>query len=51
LWSHLKSKQLEGKKFRRQHGIGPFIVDFYCASEHLIIELDGQVHMNELAQQ
>ena len=51
LWSHLKRKQLEGEKFRRQHGIGPFIVDFYCALEQLIIELDGQVHMNELAQQ
>ena len=51
LWSHLKRKKLDGKKFRRQHGIGPFIVDFYCASQQLIIELDGQVHMNEQAQE
>ncbi len=44
LWTFLKSKQLLGRKFRRQHGIGNYIVDFYCASEKLIIELDGEVH-------
>ena len=44
LWGFLKSGQLEGRKFRRQHGIGRYVVDFYCASEYLIIELDGQVH-------
>lgn len=33
-----------GRKFKRQHGIGNYIVDFYCASEKLIIELDGEVH-------
>jgi len=46
LWTHLKKKQLAGRKFRRQHGVGPYIVDFYCASEKVVIELDGQVHMN-----
>jgi very-short-patch-repair endonuclease len=50
LWKHLKSNQLEGRKFRRQHSIENFIVDFYCASEKLVIELDGQVHFNEEAQ-
>ena len=45
LWKHLKSKQLEGKRFTRQHSVGNYIVDFYCASEKLIIELDGEVHM------
>ncbi|MES3016839.1 MAG: endonuclease domain-containing protein [Bacteroidota bacterium] len=46
LWSFLKSKQVLGRKFRRQHGIGNYIVDFYCSSEKLIIELDGKVHDN-----
>ncbi|MGB5941584.1 MAG: endonuclease domain-containing protein [Leeuwenhoekiella sp.] len=44
LWNHLKKKQLNGRKFRRQHSIKNFIVDFYCAAEKLIIELDGQPH-------
>lgn len=43
LWNALKGKQI-GRKFRRQHSIGPFIVDFYCPSEHLVIELDGKSH-------
>ena len=49
LWTHLKKKQLDGRKFRRQHSIFNFIVDFYCAREQLIIELDGEVHMNPAA--
>ena len=44
LWNLLKNKQLEGRKFRRQHSIGNFIVDFCCPTEKLIIELDGDVH-------
>jgi very-short-patch-repair endonuclease len=43
-WNHLKNRQLEGRKFRRQHSIEKFIVDFYCYEEQLIIELDGEVH-------
>jgi len=43
LWLKLKGKQL-GYKFRRQHGIGKYIVDFYCAELKLIIEIDGDVH-------
>jgi len=50
LWKHLKAKQLDGKKFHKQHSINHFIVDFYCPSEKLIIELDGQVHMNPTAE-
>ena len=46
LWNMLKSKQLDGRKFRRQHSIENFIVDFYCPTEKLIIELDGSVHDN-----
>jgi very-short-patch-repair endonuclease len=44
LWSHLKSKQLDGLRFQRQHSIRNYIVDFYCASIGLIIELDGEIH-------
>ena len=51
LWNYLKSSKLEGRKFRRQHSINHFIVDFYCPSEKLIIELDGQVHFNNTAEE
>ena len=44
LWSVLKSGQLSGRKFRRQHSIGEFIMDFYCPQEKLAIELDGAGH-------
>ena len=50
LWKHLQRKQLCGRKFRRQHSIKNYIVDFYCASEKLIIELDGAYHL-DFAQQ
>ena len=51
LWTHLKSRQLDGKRFTKQHSINNYIVDFYCASEKLIIELDGEVHNNPKAQE
>ncbi|WP_344820980.1 endonuclease domain-containing protein [Aquimarina gracilis] len=44
LWKHLKSKKLNGKRFQRQPSIKNYIVDFYCASKKLIIELGGEVH-------
>jgi len=44
LWSILSGRQLAGLKFRRQHPIEPFIVDFYCAEAKLVIELDGESH-------
>jgi very-short-patch-repair endonuclease len=44
LWSYLKGGQLAGRKFRRQHSIEHYIVDFYCPQEKLVLELDGQVH-------
>ena len=44
LWSRLRAKQCEGLKFRRQHGIGPYIVDFYCPERSLVIEVDGDIH-------
>ncbi len=44
LWNRLKSSQLQGRKFRRQHSIGEFILDFYCPQEKLAVELDGAGH-------
>ena len=44
LWRALKGKQVEGLKFRRQFGIGPYVIDFYCPEIRLGIELDGGVH-------
>jgi len=44
LWSRLRARQLQGLKFRRQHGIGPYIVDFYCPEQSLVIEVDGNSH-------
>ena len=37
---------MNGLKFKRQHSIGNYIVDFYCASKRLIIELDGEIHLS-----
>ncbi len=51
LWKQLQHKKLEGRKFRRQHSIKNYIVDFYCASEKLIVELDGAIHMSLNAQE
>lgn len=44
LWTYLQKSQLENRKFRRQHSLGNFIADFYCPSEKLVIELDGEDH-------
>jgi very-short-patch-repair endonuclease len=44
LWNILKSKKLDGRKFRRQYSIDNYIVDFCCPSEKLVIELDGAPH-------
>ena len=44
LWSRLRGSQLQGLKFRRQHGIGPYIVDFYCPEQFPVIEVDGDSH-------
>jgi len=46
LWAQLKSSQLGGRKFGRQYSVENYILDFYCTSEKLAIELDGQVHFN-----
>ena len=44
LWNILKSRNHDGRKFRRQYSIGNYIVDFCCPSEKLVIELDGDSH-------
>ena len=44
LWSKLRSRGLSGFKFRRQHPIDHYILDFYCSEAHLAIELDGGQH-------
>ena len=44
LWLALKNRGVGGYKFRRQQGIGPYILDFYCPELHLCVELDGSSH-------
>jgi len=43
MWSRLRARQL-GVKFRRQHPIGPYIVDFACCRAKLVVEIDGETH-------
>jgi very-short-patch-repair endonuclease len=47
LWQHLRSKQIEGFKFRRQEPIGEYIVDFVCFDSKVVIEVDGGQHAEE----
>ena len=47
LWQYLRNKQLAGHKFRRQQSIGPYIVDFACMAQRLLVELDGGQHAEE----
>jgi len=44
LWYRLRRRQLNGLSFRRQHPIGPYVLDFYCPSIGLAVELDGGQH-------
>ena len=44
LWGALQKKQVAGLKFRRQHPVGRFVLDFYCPSHRLVVEVDGEVH-------
>jgi very-short-patch-repair endonuclease len=44
VWQILRDRQLLGLKFRRQHVIDGFIVDFYCPEYRLVLEIDGSVH-------
>ncbi len=47
LWAKLKDSNFLDLKFRRQHGIGRYVVDFYCAKVRLVIEVDGDSHFTE----
>jgi very-short-patch-repair endonuclease len=47
LWKELKENKSTGFKFRRQHPINQFIVDFYCHKKKIIIELYGEIHENQ----
>ncbi len=47
LWRHLRTNRLTGLHFRRQQVIDGFIVDFYCHSAGLVVELDGAVHQTQ----
>ncbi|MBR2325981.1 MAG: endonuclease domain-containing protein [Alistipes sp.] len=44
LWSQIKARNIKGYKWRRQHPVGPYILDFYCPEVRLCIELDGAGH-------
>ena len=49
LWRQLQRRQLAGRKFRRQHSVGPYVLDFYCPEAKLAVELDGAAHDHERA--
>ena len=48
LWQRLRGKRLDGWHFRRQHAVGPFIVDFFCAKAKLVLEVDGPIHNRQV---
>jgi len=50
VWNRLKGKRLGGWKFRRQHPIGPYVVDFCCLAARLVVELDGPEHGTDAAE-
>ena len=47
MWQALRNRKLEGRKFRRQTPIGAFVVDFLCAEEMLVVEVDGKIHESQ----
>jgi very-short-patch-repair endonuclease len=49
LWMHLKSQALDGFKFRRQHSVDKYVLDFYCPEASLAIEIDGITHAGKRA--
>lgn len=48
LWARLRNHQLNGLGFRRQHALGPFIVDFCCPMHRITIEIDGDTHAGQI---
>lgn len=51
LWQYLQNRKLCGLKFKRQYGVGRYIVDFYCSELRLAIEVDGESHASIRAQE
>ena len=51
LWTRLKARQLGGFRWRRQFGVGPYVLDFYCPAARLAVELDGAAHEGAAAQE
>lgn len=49
-WQNVRNKQILNLRFRKQHSIGNYIVDFYCPNKKLIIEIDGDTHSGELSE-
>jgi very-short-patch-repair endonuclease len=49
IWSALRGKQIEASRFRRQHPIGPYIADFACVENKVVIELDGGQHQEQVS--
>ena len=49
MWELLRGRRLSGAKFRRQHPIGPFVADFFCAEARLVVEADGAPHRRDRA--
>jgi len=47
LWTRLRLLRGEGPTFRRQHPIGPYVADFYCAAARLVVEIDGAHHAED----
>ena len=51
LWFRLRNRKLDGHKFKRQHPIGRYVVDFVCTDKKLVIEVDGSSHFNDEARE
>lgn len=51
LWKRLRNKDIYNVKFRRQHPVGIYIVDFYCHACKLVIEVDGEIHLDNKAKE
>jgi very-short-patch-repair endonuclease len=50
LWLAVRNSQIDGMKFRRQHPVGPYVVDFFCQEARLVVEVDGMSHDDKAAQ-
>ncbi len=48
LWQRIRGSQLDGAHIRRQHAVGRFIVDFFCAKSKLVVEVDGDTHAEQV---